>query len=196
MKYHEISGFGKDLLEEEIERLAATAEQLEMQTITAELLEAELRNMLGGIRTALRLPTPSPQPQTYDFALHLLACPTPPLYVRQSFDISLKLVVSGNISTAAFPLQCRLSVRKMDVEKNEVKATRLGKPFLNGDLTQPCVQGQDIYFKELHFTDVSSIYPLGRVNLLFDCPDCPCVKQLLIEGVRVKSRKRRADEVI
>ena len=48
----------------------------------------------------------------------------------------------------------------------------------------------------LAFTDISSVYPHGRLNLLVQCVNSQRCKPLVIEGVRVKARKKHPDEVI
>ena len=193
-----------ELLEAKIQQMNLALKQLDAQTQAAEETEREMGVILEQLLGASKPEKPlraAPE-EHFDLALHLVEFPRTPLYVKRRFDVSFKLVGAESFQYGLFPLQCTLSVRKMDSEGAEIVKSRSGKdhigyPYLRGQLTQTYAQVPVMTFRRLVFSDISSIFPLGRVNIFIVCPDYPTkIKSLIIEGVRVKARKKRPDEVL
>lgn len=193
----EVTSPAEKLLEEQMQRIAQGLLELNSQVRASVQVGEEMTSLMIGLRSALQPPLPLPVPvDDYDFMLSLVEFPRPPIYVKVSFNISFKLVPKRSLSeSTCFPLKCILSARTMDVESKEISKTRASKPFLRGMQDYVFKKGPVMMFKWVYFEDVSSIYPQGRVNLRIDCPECPRVKQLLIEGIRVKAKKRSPDEL-
>lgn len=72
----------------------------------------------------------------------------------------------------------------------ELVTTRRGARLLWGDTTVEMEEEMTATFKSLCFTDVTSCFPLGRLYLVIHCPQRSDIKPLIVEGVRVKSRKK------
>lgn len=72
----------------------------------------------------------------------------------------------------------------------ELVTTRRGARLLWGDTLVPVTSSGQGEFKSLCFTDVTSCFPLGRLYLVIHVPGRADIKPLIIEGVRVKSRKK------
>lgn len=192
-----------ELMAAEIQRMGLALKHLDAQTRAAEEVEGEMASVIAELVAASKPTKPLRATPTehYDLALHLVEFPRTPLYVKRRFDVSFKLVGEESAQCGIYPLQCTLCVRRMDSEGAEIVKSRAGKAhigtaYLRGPLTQSFPQVPVMTFRRLVFSDISSVFPLGRVNLFIQCPDNPRVKQLLIEGVRVKARKKRPDEVL
>lgn len=193
-----------DLLDAKLQQMNLALKQLDAQTRAAEGTEREMGVILEQLIAASKPPKPlraAPE-EHFDLALHLVEFPRTPLYVKRCFDVSFKLVGVENIQNGLFPLQCTLTVRKMDSEGAEIVKSRsgenhIGYPYLRGQLSQTYQQAPVMTFRRLVFSDISSVFPQGRVNIFIQCPDYPTkIKALMIEGVRVKARKKRPDEVL
>ena len=189
------------LLDLKLSRMNQALKELEAQTQVGEEAEKELSGIVAQLLAAYKLPRAIPVPLTkkedYDFALQLVDFPCTPLYIKRPFDLSFKVMSKdGDTECTIFPLCCLLSVRKMDENNTEITKARSGKPFLRGQLTQVFAQSPVLTFRGLVFTDISSLFSPGRVNLLVQCVSQLRFRPLLIEGVRVKARKKHPDEVI
>lgn len=189
------------LLDLKLSRMSQALKELEAQTQAGEETEKELSGIVAQLLTAYKVPRALPAPLTiqecYDFALQLVDFPNTPLYIKRPFDLSFKVMCkNGDSESTIFPLCCLLTVRKMDENNTEITKARSGKPLLRGQLTQVFTQGPVMTFHGLVFTDISSLFSPGRVNLLVQCVNQQRFRPLLIEGVRVKARKKHPDEVI
>ena len=89
----------------------------------------------------------------------------------------------------------------MSSNAEEITQTRSGKPILRGQLTRGFKPKENLRFQGLVFWDISGPFPQGRVNLWIRCVNCEAirlqsvrvslgVRPLMIEGVRVKARKK------
>lgn len=189
------------LLDLKLSRMDQALKELEAQTHAGEETEKELSSIVAKLLTAYKVPRALPSPLTikedYDFALQLVDFPITPLYIKRPFDLSFK-VMRKNLDSEStiFPLCCLLSVRKMDDNNTEITKARSGKPFLRGQLTRVFAQSNVMTFHDLVFTDISSLFSPGRVNIWVHCVSQQRFKPLMIEGVRVKARKKHPDEVI
>lgn len=125
------------------------------------------------------------------FALQLVSFPTTPLYVKRKFDITFRLTAPASQSVSFdHSLYCALTVQKMTPNAEEVTKTRSGKPILRGQLVRGFAPKEPLSFQGLVFLDISGPFPQGRVNLLIRCVNFDCIRPLLIEGVRIKARKK------
>lgn len=192
------------LLDKQLQRITSGLQELAAQSQAMEAAENDLSRVLAQLlpdQAPHPVVSPAP-PEQHDFALQLVDFPIPPLYVKRRFDLSFKLITkNGELLCAESPLCCVLSVHKMDTENTEVKEARsgeihTGRDFLRGQLTQVFTEGPVMTFRNLLFTDISSPFPQGRVNLFVHCLNLPHCKPLFVEGIRVKARKKRPDEVI
>lgn len=68
--------------------------------------------------------------------------------------------------------------------------TRSGSPLLVGCCTVQVTDLAKIYFRDLKFTDVSKYFAMGHVSLVVYCPDRSDIQPLLLEGIKIKARKR------
>lgn len=192
-----------ELLAAEIQRISLALKHLDAQTRVAEETQREMASVVAELVAASKPTKPlrAIAVEHYSLALHLVEFPRTPLYVKRRFDVSFKLVGVDSSHCGLYPLQCTLTVRKMDSEGAEILKSRagdnhIGTAYLRGQLTQSFPQAPVMTFRRLVFADISSVFPLGRVNIFIQCPSNPEIKQLLIEGVRVKARKKRPDEVL
>ena len=186
------------LFDQQLSRISQALQELEAQTRIGEETERELSSLVAQLLNDVPREVPVPAvPEDYEFALHLVGFPNTPLYIKRQFEVTFKIVSkNGADASAVFPLCCVLSVRKMDAENTEITEARSGKPFLRGQLVQVFAQGPVMTFHNLVFTDISSLFPHGRVNLSVQCVNQQRFKQLLVEGVRVKARKKHPNEVM
>lgn len=185
------------LLDLQLSRINRALEELQVQIQVGEETERELSGIVAQLLAPYHAPQVPAIPEDYDFSLQLVGFPNTPLYIKRSFELTFKIVSkNGENASVLFPLCCVLSVRKMEAESTEITKARSGKPFLRGQLTQVFPQGPLMTFHSLTFTDISSLFPHGRVNLVVQCFNRERVKQLLVEGVRVKARKKHPDEVM
>lgn len=192
-------------LDLQLGQMGLVLQELDAQTRCMEQIERELSDTVAQILTSCSIPRvmqshPALQ-EHYDFVFQLVGFPTLPLYVKRGFDLSFKVVSTSTTEVVEWPLCCLLSVRRMDAGGVEITKARsgrphVGKPFLRGNLTRIFSQGPIMTFTYLAFADISSLYPHGRVNLLVHCVNNQRCKPLLIEGVRIKARKKHPDEVI
>lgn len=112
------------------------------------------------------------------------------LIKRRQFSLAVKITPLaeevGDLSG------CRLALKLFYASSpaTELVNTRRGARLLWGDtLIVSSADGQG-EFKSLCFTDVTSCFPLGRLYLVIHVPDRADIKSLVVEGVRVKSRKK------
>lgn len=194
-----------ELLEAKIAQTNLALKQLDARTREAEETEREMEVVLEQLLAASKPPKPpttAAAEEQFDLALHLVEFPRTPLYVKRRFEVSFKLVGEESLKCGLYPLQCTLSVRKMDSEGAEILNSRsgenyIGYPYLRGQLSKTFTEVPVMTFHRLVFNDISGVFPLGRVNIFIQCPEHPTkIKPLVIEGVRVKARKKRPDEVL
>jgi len=125
------------------------------------------------------------------WAFQLVSFPTIPLYIKRKFDIQFRLIeASSQPVDFQQPLYCMLAILTMSSNAEEVTQTRSGKPILRGQLTRGFKPKENLRYQGLVFWDISGPFPQGRVNLWIRCVNCEAIRPLMIEGVRVKARKK------
>lgn len=191
------------ILDDQIKHLSEGLEQLAAQSEAMSAVENELSSVVAQLLPELKpQPCPAPVQEQFDFALQVIGFPNTPLYVKHRFNLSFRVISkTEDVCNVGYPLSCVLSVHRMDGKNSEIKKSRSGecysgKEFLRGELSQVFTEGPIMTFPNLIFTDISSLFPQGRINILVQCLDNPRCKSLFIEGVRVKARKKRPDELI
>ena len=182
-------------------------EELNQHSLKMESMLAEVQGVVEDIKRTQLLPRRPVLPQTplsqlpdldsQELALVLIDFPALPLYVKRRFSIHFKLVNrAGEVQSRDAKIICRLSVHKMTDRGEEIKRTRTGTPLIKGSQVKTFQPDQELILQNLMFKDISGHFPQGRVNLLIRMLSNPSIKPLFIEGIRVKARKKRPDEVI
>lgn len=181
-------------LDDLLQANASVLEQLREQESKTEEAFEEMRLQLQVLATH-RLPITLVSPLEARWAFQLISFPTTPLYVKRKFDISFRLIcASSQPVDFQQPLYCALTIHTMNSSADKITQTRTGKPILRGQLTRGFNPRENLLFPGLVFLDISGPFPQGRVNLLIRCVNCENIRPLVIEGVRVKARKKRPNE--
>jgi len=112
------------------------------------------------------------------------------LIKRRQFSLTAKITSLseevGNLSG------CHMALKLFYASSpaTELVNTRRGARLLWGDTLIAVSEDGQGEFKSLCFTDVTSCFPLGRLYLVIHVPERADIKALVVEGVRVKSRKK------
>lgn len=112
------------------------------------------------------------------------------LIKRRQFSLSVKITPITEEMRGVSGCHLALKLFYASSPPTELVNTRRGARLLWGDtLISASEEGQG-EFKSLCFTDVTSCFPLGRLYLVIYVPERADIKALVVEGVRVKSRKK------
>ena len=197
------------MLDKVIESNNLTLEMLEEQEKTTSATFEEMKNQLKQIMASAKVSnsiipmlqcSPPPDVTERQLALQVVDFPSIPLYVKRKFHITFRVInKNGDVVDFDQPLYCALSVLKVTADCEEVTETRTGifysgKPILRGQVAKGFRPQESMSFQGLVFLDISGPFPQGRFNLLVRCINFQDIKPLLIEGIRVKARKKRPEE--
>ena len=112
------------------------------------------------------------------------------LIKRRQFSLAVKITpVSEEVGDIS---GCHMALKLFYASSpaTELANTRRGARLLWGDTVIAASAEGQAEFKSLCFTDVTSCFPLGRLYLVIHVLERADIKALVVEGVRVKSRKK------
>lgn len=162
-------------------------------------VERTFRDIKKDVEEMLHIPKPQPQivENPFLFAFHLVHFPAGSLYVKRRFEVAFRAVPRRMTSAVVpFPLYCHITIHKMTPENEEVPYTRKGEQMLCGELTRVFETDGELRMVGLAFYDITGHLPQGRVRLVVSCVNVATIQPLVIDGVRVKARKRDRSENI
>lgn len=112
------------------------------------------------------------------------------LIKRRQFSLAVKITPIAEETREVVGCHLALKLFYASSPPTELVNTRRGARLLWGDTLIAASEDGQGEFKSLCFTDVTSCFPLGRLYLVIHVPERADIKALVVEGVRVKSRKK------
>ena len=112
------------------------------------------------------------------------------LIKRRQFSLAVKITPIAEEAREVAGCHLALKLFYASSPPTELVNTRRGARLLWGDTLIAASEEGKGEFKSLCFTDVTSCFPLGRLYLVIHVPERADIKALVVEGVRVKSRKK------